>query len=143
MTTNDKTHDPGQFEPGEFVQVTSAHGNNGLAVILGAIPGEGQQPTLYRLGRIRPRRDQRTGGALVTRDGRIVAEWHQRRATTTDPGGAWVASEDMQRIVGGTSWVNALGMAQAQIGRALREPVVALKASELTMGAAPRYGGGA
>ena len=48
-------------------------------------------------------RDQRTGGVLVTQDGRIVAEWHQRRATATDPGGAWVASEDMQRIVGGTS----------------------------------------
>ena len=56
MTTNDKTHDTEQLELGEFVQVTSAHGNNGLAVILGAIPGEGQQPTLYRLGRIRPRR---------------------------------------------------------------------------------------
>ncbi|WP_248125940.1 hypothetical protein [Micrococcus lacusdianchii] len=80
---------------------------------------------------------------LVTRDGRIVAEWHQRRATATDPGGAWVASEDMQRIVGGTSWVNALGRAQAQIGRVLGEPVAALSASTLTTGRAPRYGGGA
>ena len=88
-------------------------------------------------------RDQRMGGVLVTRDGRIVAERHQCRATATDPGGAWVASEDMQRIVGGTSWVNALGRAQAQIGRVLGEPVAALSASTLTTGRAPRYGGGA
>ena len=56
MTANDKTHDPGQFEPGEFVQVTSSLGRDGLAVILEVVPGDERQPTLYRLGRIRPRR---------------------------------------------------------------------------------------
>lgn len=79
-------------------------------------------------------RNQRTGGVLVTQDGRIVAEWHQRRATATDPGGAWVAPEDMRRIVGGASWVTALDFAQVQIGRGLGEPVAALRASELTSG---------
>lgn len=78
---------------------------------------------------------------MNTRHCRVIH--HEPRRAATDPGGAWVASEDMQRIVGGTSWVNALGRAQAQIGRVLGEPVAALSASTLTTGRAPRYGGGA
>mgnify|MGYP006977564657 CR=1 FL=1 len=71
---------------------------------------------------------------LITAHGRIVTEYHHREPTATTPGGSYVRSEDVARIVGDSMPPTALDLAIGHISSALGEPVVAVSASTLTMG---------